>query len=613
MNLDMFLDALLALPTLDEDAAAVSPDGRWVAWTWYRAGPTADVYAAPTDGSAPPIRLTDVDQDVVFVSWTTDSRAVLVMHDRDGDERFQLFRVALDDPGRLQPLTEPSPAFFLRGGQLHPNGRWLVYAANWDEEAGKEIEPTWVYRHDLETGARRVLARPERPCYYEPELNDAGTHVLYLRVGRHPAGRQVWVVDVEGLEDRLVVDAGDDKKASATWLPDSRRALVLAETDTHVRVGVWDIDTELVRWLIDDPERNIESASVPKGSDVAVIVESRAARVHAAFLDLDTGGETPLPRAAGNLVPLAPAANGAWVGHTYSSRQPADLVRFDPADVRSAAFASLTRVWERTPLTPADLVPAEDFRWGADDGLEIQGWLYRASGEPRGTIVNVHGGPTWHSQDWINAQIQFLAASGFHVLDPNYRGSTGFSRPYREAIKVRGWGGDEQADIRAGIEALTAAGIAEPGRVGITGTSYGGYSAWWAITHFPPGIVAAAAPICGMTDLVVDYETTRPDLRLLSEEMMGGSPGDVPERYRERSPIHAVENIEGHLLIVQGLRDPNVTPENVRVVRRALEDAGVPYELLAFDDEGHGIHRPENQRVLYRRMAGFFADAFDAA
>jgi dipeptidyl aminopeptidase/acylaminoacyl peptidase len=300
-----------------------------------------------------------------------------------------------------------------------------------------------------------------------------------------------------------------------------------------------------------------------------------------------------------------------WIGHTYSSRQPADLVRFDPADVRPEAFASLTHVWERTPLKPADLVPAEDFRWRADDGLEIQGWLYRALGELRGTIVYVHGGPTWHSQDWINAQIQFLAACGFHVLDPNYRGSTGFSRTYREAIKARGWGGDEQADIRAGIEALSAAGIAEPGRVGITGTSYGGYSAWWAITHFPAGIVAAAAPICGMTDLVVDYETTRPDLRPLSEEMMGGTPGDVPQRYRERSPLHAVENIEGRLLIVQGLRDPNVTPENVRVVRRALEDAGVPYELLAFEDEGHGIHRPENQRVLYRRLAGFFADAFD--
>jgi dipeptidyl aminopeptidase/acylaminoacyl peptidase len=92
--------------------------------------------------------------------------------------------------------------------------------------------------------------------------------------------------------------------------------------------------------------------------------------------------------------------------------------------------------------------------------------------------------------------------------------------------------------------------------------------------------------------------------------MMGGSPGQVPERYRRASPINFIENIRGRLLIVQGMRDPNVTPENVRVVREALDRAGIAYEILAFEDEGHGIVRPANQRVLYRRLAEFFGDAF---
>ena len=115
-----------------------------------------------------------------------------------------------------------------------------------------------------------------------------------------------------------------------------------------------------------------------------------------------------------------------------------------------------------------------------------------------------------------------------------------------------------------------------------------------------------------MTDLVVDWETTRPDLRPYSEEMMGGSPKQVPERYRERSPLHFVDQIEGRLLIVQGLRDPNVTPENVRVVCEALDEQGIEYELLAFEDEGHGIHRPKNHRLLYPRLARFFEQAFAA-
>jgi len=173
-----------------------------------------------------------------------------------------------------------------------------------------------------------------------------------------------------------------------------------------------------------------------------------------------------------------------------------------------------------------------------------------------------------------------------------------------------GWGGQEQEDIQTGIEALINAGIAEPGKVGVIGTSYGGYSSWYAITRYPPELVAAAAPICGMTDLIVDYQSTRPDLRPYSEEMMGGSPEEVPERYYDRSPINFVGNIRGKLLIIQGMQDPNVTPENVSVVRAELDKAGIPYEVLAFEDEGHGIYRPKNLKSLYLHLSEFFESAF---
>ncbi|MFL5804742.1 MAG: S9 family peptidase [Roseiflexaceae bacterium] len=614
MTPDQSLDALLSLPIFYGDAA-VAPDGRWVAWTWYRAGPSADVYAAPTDGSAAPIRLTATDEDTELVSWSPDSRALLVQHDHSGDERTRLFRVDLDRPGVLHPLTEESPNFYLRGGQLHPNGRWLVYGANVDE-SGREIEPTWLYRHDLSTGERIALARPEKAAYYQPRLNQQGTHILYTRQDLHPAGEQIWMVDIEGREDREAINAGAAVKTSASWLPDGRRALVLAEAGTHRRVGVWDSGgrgeaPSPLRWLIDDPARNIEDAFVPRGSaePVAVVVERRGARDRASLLNLETGEEVALPALPGNFVPLRLLGDGMAVGQYFSSTQPADLVRFQLDDLRPEAFVSLTRVWEHTPLRPADLAAAEDFRWRSVDGLEIQGWLYRAH-KPRGTIVHIHGGPTWLTEDRVNAEIQFYVAQGFNVLAPNYRGSTGFSLEFQDAIKQDGWGGREQDDMRAGIEALIAAGVAMPGAVGVTGTSYGGYSSWCAITRWPPELVAAAAPICGMTDLVVDYETTRPDLRPLSEEMIGGRPDQAPERYRERSPIHFVSNIRGQLLIVQGLRDPNVTPENVRVVAGALQQAGVEYQLLTFEDEGHGIARPHNQRVLYTRLAEFFSEAF---
>jgi len=607
---DGFLDALLTLPKLA--STAVSPDGRWAAWTWYGIGPTANVYAAPIDRSAPPLRLTHSSDDTVLVSWTPDSRAVLVARDHDGDERAQLFRVDLDRPGALQPLTEPSPPYYLRGGNLHPNGRWLIYAMNFDVASGEEIESTWVYRHDLETGERLPLARPRKPSYYEPSLNDAGTHVLYNRQDLDPAGYQVWLVDIDGREDREILNVGPKAKIFASWFPDSKRVLFLAETGSYRRLGVWDLGSEQTRWLIDDPARNIEWAHVPRGCDsrLAVVLEIQEARTLASLLDLATAEETRLPGIPGNLAPRRPLEDGEWVGRYSSATQPTDLISFRPADLRPGSFAGLTGLWERTSVRPSDLTPAQDFGWRSADGLQIQGWLYRPSGPVRGTIVVIHGGPTGHSEDDFDAEIQYFVEMGFNVLDPNYRGSTGFGLAFEKAIKEDGWGGREQDDIRTGIEALIAAGIATPGKVGVTGTSYGGYSSWCAITRWSSQVVAAAAPICGMTDLVVDYETTRPDLRPYSEEMLGGSPEEAPERYYERSPIHFVHNIRGRMLIVQGLRDANVTPENMLAVRDALDRAGVYYELQTFDDEGHGIRHPKNQRVLYRRLVDFFADTF---
>jgi len=608
MTNEQYLEALLSLPGLA--TPKISPDGKWAVWSWFRVGPAADVYAAPTDGSTPPIRLTDTADDTMVVSWTWDSKSVLVEQDRDGDERAQLFQIDLSQPHTMIPLTEPSPNYFLRGGQLHPNGRWLVYGANFDVEANQEIEPTWVYRHDLKTGERRVLARPKKGGYCHPQLNKKGTHIIYPRNDLHPAGQQIWMVDIEGQKDCEILNFGDSVKVFASWFPDSRHVLFLVEKGTYRRLGIWEMGNSTTRWLLDNPTRNLEGAFVPYGSEHAVIIEIKDARLHTSFLNPETGEESKLPKIPGNLIPLAPVGNGEWVGQYYGARQPNDLVRFTTADVQPEAFISLTQVWERTTLKRDNLNSAEDFRWKSPDGLVIQGWLYRSQGQAKGTIVYIHGGPTSHSEDRLNSQIQFFVSQGFNVLDPNYRGSTGFGLTFQEAIKKDGWGGSEQEDIRAGIEALVSAGIAEPGKVGVTGTSYGGYSSWCAITRYPPEIVAAATPICGMTDLVVDYMTTRPDLRPYSEEMMGGSPEQASDRYRERSPINFVDNIRGRLLIVQGLQDPNVTPENVRTVTAALQQADIEYELLTFDDEGHGIVRPKNLKTLYLRLAKFFEDAF---
>lgn len=603
-----YLDALIALPKLHGES--ISPDGKYAAWMWMGISAAIDIYVAPTDASSPPTQLTNTLRNSYLISWLPTNDGLIVAQDQDGNERLQLFKIKLDNPNHFQPLTEPNPNYYIRGGQLHPNGKLLIYAANTDVSTGDEIEATWVYRHDLETGERKPLAKPQKGAYYFPQLNSIGTHILYNRKDLNPSGYQLWLVDIEGNAEREIINLGDDKKIYGSWFPDGKRILFRAEIPTHFRVGIYDIKSGDLHWLIDDPDRNIDSVYAPFGSDQIVINEVKEARLISFLLDIETGEETPILLPYGNLQPLAPTYDGKWIGKYYAANQVTDLVRFSPGNLDSQTFQSLTCVNERLSLDANDLVPAEDFRWKSTDGLAIQGWLYRTRSEPKGTIIYVHGGPTAHSEDLLDDQIQFFVSQCFNVLDPNYRGSTGFNLAFTEAIKVDGWGGREQDDIHTAIEALIAQGIAQPGKIGITGTSYGGYSSWHAITHFPTDTIKAAAPICGMTDLVVDYETTRPDLRPYSEEMMGGSPSQVPQRYYERSPINFVKNIQGNLLIIQGLQDPNVTPKNVRTVKQALDNAAIEYQLLTFDNEGHGIDRPQNLKILYTHLAEFFTQAF---
>jgi dipeptidyl aminopeptidase/acylaminoacyl peptidase len=604
---DAFLDRLLKVPQLY--SARISPDGSFVAWIWAGLAETTQLWVTAASGAEQPRRLVGDDWDCDSFRWAPDSQSIVYARSQDGDERVGLHQVFLDGRPSVA-LTEDRPDYYIHGGQLAKDGSSLLFSANVDE-SGAEIEPTLVYVQDGPKGKRRVLARPKRPHYGWPLLSPDDRHVLYDRNDPHPSGSQLWLTDLAGSFDREIVNVGADKKADGAWSPDGKSVLVVAEAATHRKIGLWHLASGQTDWLVDDPKRAVANADWPRRSSEIVIDETQDARPQSYLLDPATKRERLFgPFADGQLTPVGVLADGAWLAWHYSARVPARLVRVALAAGGPRILNGISAHPSASIPAPEQLTAAEDFRWTSEDGLSIQGWLYRARGKAIGTILDIHGGPTAHDEDAFAIDPQYFAHAGFNVLQTNYRGSTGFSFEFQESIKQQGWGGAEQIDIRTGAEALIRAGIAEAGKIGITGTSYGGYSSWWAITHFPTGIIAAAAPICGMTDLVIDYETTRPDIRPYSEEMMGGPPSAVPERYRERSPINFIENIQGRLLIVQGANDPNVTPQNVADVRKRLDAAGKAYEVLVFDDEGHGIGRPANRKVLLKRLGQFFAAAF---
>lgn len=613
-----YLDQLMEIPVTF--GGALSPDGRWLAYQCRGSfAPVTQLYLVSSDGKGKAAKILGETEaegwDCTDFSWSPDSRYLLVSQTRDGNElvRFMVVEIATH---QWRQITKEQEGIFIHNGVLDPENRYIVYGANRDPKTGLPMEASVIYRHDIETGQMMPLAHLAKPEPFAPvEISNNGKYVLYHRADLHPAGSQIWIVGTDGTGDREIVNLGANVKAWGHWGKDDQTILVTGEAGTRRKIGTFSLAENKLEWLIDDASRDIAQIYWPKPSPLPMFAENINARLHVSLLDIESREETRLTIGKGSVAPLGKNVLDQWIVNHYHAAQP-DRYKLAEMDQKGSIL-----IKQELPLPEVaqgaisqELVPVEDFFWSSVDGLKIHGWLARVpGGKAIGTILYIHGGPTYHAEDEFSVQVQYLVKCGFNVIQPNYRGSTGYGLIFQEAIKPQGWGGLEQEDIKTCAEALIAKGIAEKGRIGITGVSYGGYSSWWAITHFPTDIIKASMPICGMTDLVVDYEGTRPDLRSYCEEMMGGSPKQVPERYYQRSPIHFVDRIRGKLLIVQGMTDPNVTPANLTEVSKKLDHAKIPYEVLAFEDEGHGIAKPANRRKLYMRMAEFFSAAFPSS
>lgn len=603
------LDALMTIPQVS--FWKVSPNKRYISIVVNRIHENSDVFLKTTYSAGELVPLTKTPETTFVEDWAPDSKSILISEDKAGNERITLYRVFLDCPQEMNPVTQQEPNYYLYGGQFGPRGDYIAYAMNYDIDTKRETETFRIIVQDLETSDRLVVARPDRPTDPKLEIDPNNRFILYKRADEHPSGSQWWIVSIDGDEDREILNFGSKAKINAAWTYDGR---VLFDTDTldgvrhnSVGIGFYDIGSNEIDWLSKPTEGGTyDSSIVPEHSHHIMVCEDIEARTRPYIYDLKTDVLANATSTRGNLRPITNLEGEEWLGVYYSSTSPHNIVRFNLNSLDPDSFTYLTDFLSYSRVKKEDLTPAEDFRWISADNTMIHGWLYK-SADPNGkAIIFIHGGPTAHSEDALNPQIQYFCSLGYNILDPNYRGSTGYGVNFRELIKKDGWGGLDKEDVRTGIETLIEKGIAIPHKVGIFGTSYGGYMSWNAITHFPTKVVAAAAPICGMTDLVVDYETTRPDLRPYSEEMLGGSPSQVPDRYKERSPINYVQNIQGKLLIIQGLRDPNVTKTNVAEVEKRLEKHGIHYEKMVFEDEGHGIKREKNVKALIKRLTEFF-------
>jgi len=361
----------------------VSPDGRWLAWTWTGPDETGNVWIAATDGTQPPRRLTDGSDHFYVRGFSKDGTQILLAQSIGSSERDRLFLGKLPSRGREAQLAtiQPCPVtalqddYYVFGGCFAPDGKTLYYAASMDPETGKAIEGQHIIAQDLETGAISSLAQGTSLDEAGPRLSPSGRHLLYHRHDRAPGGSQVWVIDLDAAptddhRDLEVINLGDKLKARAHWLTDDL-LLVLGETEETQQVGIFNLHQGKLTWLVDKPHLDIEAVIPGHDGRYAAVIGYQLGVLRAVRLEIATGAETPFKTDAASLLPIAELPDGSWVAEGYSSREVHHLIRVDlTTDRRTDLSHSADRLEAvANGLVSSDFVPAALYRWQAVDGL----------------------------------------------------------------------------------------------------------------------------------------------------------------------------------------------------------------------------------------------------
>jgi acetyl esterase/lipase len=326
----------------------------------------------------------------------------------------------------------------------------------------------------------------------------------------------------------------------------------------------------------------------------AVTVMNRGGVEHLSILDLEGNGSSTIPipclTGVGSMV-LADERIMAVLKYT---NKPSVLVSFKTDGTDFLVIRTTSNSADPAWSSPYQLVT-----FPTGDGNAVAHGIYLPPQNPDvgapaeqtpPLIVTVHGGPTGVSSPGYSLAQQFWTSRGFAILDLNYRGSTGFGREYRRAL-YGNWGIADVEDAVAGAKWLSDQKLADPARLIIRGGSAGGFTVLAA--HAFHNTFSAGASHYGVSDLTILAKETHKFESRYIDQMIGPYP-EFAHVYQERSPINHLDNFNAPLIMLQGLEDNVVPPNQSEMIFEALKTRAIPTAYVSFEGEGHGFRKAEN-------------------
>jgi dipeptidyl aminopeptidase/acylaminoacyl peptidase len=593
-------------------AAKISPDGKWLSWIAPRDG-VLNVWVAPADKLSDGRPLTDEKTRPIRNSfWSPDSKVVLFIQDKGGDENFLLYgvNVASGKQTNYTPFEKTRVQVLQISSKI--KDRILVGVNNRD--------PRWhdVYSLELASGKLTLV-----------QQND---------------GYGGFVAD-DNLKLRIAQKARDDGGATYYRISDGKidttpLAEVSLEDSQTTGPGAFTADGKTLYW-IDSRNRNtaaLVAQDVASGKATVIAEDARAdigqplfdertGRVQAYTVNYLKQEYIPVDNSIKeDLAFLKKNTKGQFAVTSRTEAEDKWLVAVDPVTAPASTWLydrkakKLTQLYVSRPeLDGAPLAAMHPQEIKSRDGLTLVSYLTlpksadaNGSGKaskPVPMVLLVHGGPWARDGFGYNGYHQWLANRGYAVLSVNYRGSTGFGKKFISAGDLQ-WGRKMHDDLIDAVDWAVKSGVTTADKVAIMGGSYGGYATLAGLT-FTPTTFACGVDIVGPSNLFTLLQTIPPYWEAGKQQFykrMGDPTTDAGKALlKERSPLNFAADIQRPLLIGQGANDPRVNVRESEQIVAAMAAKNIPVTYVEFPDEGHGFARPVNNIAFNAVTENFLA------